>query len=151
MKKIAALVGAGALVLALVVPAMAYRGRTTGRVEIENEDVTVVNKVETKADTGDNSIGGKCVGGGSITTGNASAISMVYNDVNTSEIACRGCRGNVEIENEDVTVRNRVETKADTGDNRIGGKYVKSGTIRTGVAYAYSDVYSLVNYSVVGE
>jgi len=150
MKKIAALVGAGALVLALVVPAMA-KGKKDSEVKIENENTTVVTTVTTRANTGGNEVHGMCVRGGKIVSGEATAGSFVSSDVNSSEVGCKGCGGKVEIKNKNTTAVTGVTTRANTGNNEMGGKYVSGGTIRTGDASAYSTVYSLVNYSVVGE
>jgi len=149
MKKALAIAGAGAILLSMAGPALA------GWWWMGSDDVTignmafVTNKVTTKADSGDNSIGGKCVFGGTIKTGAASAATYVGNDVNGSAVSCVGCDGDVDIHN-GAFVTNRVWTKADSGDNSIGGKFVGGGSITTGAAGASSIVENFINWSIVG-
>jgi len=145
MKKIAALVGAGALVLVLVVPAMAVWS---------SKDVTISNgagvntNVYTTANTGYNGISGKCVWDSRIRTGEAEAVSVVSTNVNMSTVGCKTCGGDVRISN-GAGVNTNVYTTANTGYNGISGGW--KGKISTGAAGALSSVYTLVNYSVVGE
>ena len=144
-KLIAGAVGAG-LVLTMAGAALALSWSD----DVETSNFAVVkNVVITKADTGDNEIHGKVVGGGRITTGAATAVADVYNQVNTTEVGCGCLDGDVETHNFGV-VKNFVVTKADTGDNEISGKYVFGGKIRTGDAGAMSLVTNVVNTTVVG-
>ena len=156
MKKIAALAGAGALLLSLAGPAFGcsiFDGWTN--CGGGSDDVTIHNKarvctsVTTKADSGDNDIHGKYVWGGKIKTGLADATTWVKTQVNYNEVACPGCEGDVDIWNK-AKVKTRVYTKADSGDNDIHGKCVGGAKIKTGGATAYSDVMSLVNFNLVG-
>lgn len=64
-------------------------GCLDGDLTIKNSAV-VKNYVYTKADTGDNSISGKVVGGGDIDTGDATAGSLVQNIVNTTLVGDDG-------------------------------------------------------------
>jgi hypothetical protein len=148
MKKALALAGAGALLLTMAGPAFGNWWWMGGNdVDIDNH-AFVMNDVYTKADSGDNSIGGKYVWGGSIRTGAATAGSTVGNDVNSSFVGC-ACDKDVDIDNH-AFVMNDVYTKADSGDNSIGGKCVGGGTIVTGAAGAGSVVTNFVNWSTIG-
>lgn len=140
IKKIAALAGAGALLLSMAGPAFGFT--------LVKNKAKVKNIVVTKADTGDNSIHGKYVFGGEIITGDAGACALVDNDVNSSVVYPDD--GALIIKNK-AKVKNVVITKADTGDNSIGGKVVGGGGIDTGNAGASSIVTNFVNYSIVDE
>lgn len=154
MKKIAALVGAGALVLALVVPAMA----TILPVPLPSNGVTISNgagvntNVYTTANTGYNGISGMCVWGGKITTGRANSGSLVQVGVNTNKVkdGCNICGGDVKVSNW-ATVNTTVSTSANTGYNSIGGGRVGGGSISTGNANAGSEAYVVVNSNLVRE
>lgn len=149
MKKALALAGAGAMLLAVVGPAFGtFWWMGSDDVTIGNYAM-VFNDVSNKADSGDNSIGGMCVFGGSIKTGAATANAYVGNDVNGSAVGCVGCDGDVDIHNF-AFVTNDVHNKADSGDNRIGGKFVGGGSITTGTAGASSIIENFINWSVVG-
>jgi len=152
VKKLVALTGAGAMLLATAGPALAYRHyhhwwSRSDDVSISNY-ASVYNTVYTQADTGDNRIGGRCVLGGEIETGTATAKSDVLNQVNSNEVSC-GCDGDVGVRNS-ARVRNTVTTRADTGDNSVGGRMVFGGAIGTGNAGATSIVTSVVNTNLVG-
>ncbi len=150
IKKVLAIAGAGAILLSMAGPAFGWGWSWGGSNDLDIDNhAFVVNKVYTRADTGDNSIGGRYVFGGSIRTGAATAGTDVLNDVNSSFVGCDCVDGDVDIDN-GAFVYNRVKTRADSGDNRIGGKFVGGGSITTGAAGAGSIVTSLVNYSVVG-
>ena len=159
MKKIAALVGAGALVLALVVPAMARRGGgggggtspSTGGVDITNQ-ASVTTTVSATADSGRNSIGGICVRGGNINTGRASSGSIAEVYVNTNKVkdGCTVCGSNVKVSN-GATVNTTVSTTANTGYNSISGMGVGGGSVSTGNANAESEAYVVVNSNLVRE
>lgn len=151
MKKILAVAGAGAILLSVAGPAFGMGWWWSGGDGVDiNNWARVRTSVTTKADSGDNDIGGMFVCGGSIRTGNVVARSYVTNDVNSSLVGCVGCEGDVDIENH-ARVYTRVYTKADSGDNKLGGMLVGGGRIRTGDATAWSDAFSVVNLSVVGE
>ncbi|WKZ26051.1 MAG: hypothetical protein QY322_01935 [bacterium] len=138
----------GALVMMFVVPVMAYHRRSSDDTSVRNYG-RVTNNVEVKADSGDNSISGKYVGGGRILTGIADAMSTLVNVVNTNDLGC-GCDGDLSVKNM-ARVRNNVEVKADSGDNSISGKYVRRGMIGTGDAIATSVIESTVNTTVTGD
>ncbi len=151
-RKLAALAGAGALLLSVAGPAFAgfpyYHPKPSGGIDIDNH-AFVLTKVSTTADSGDNEIGGKIVKNGTIVTGAAGALAAVSNDVNSSVLGCKRCTGSVDIDNH-AFVSTKVYTKADSGDNEIGGKIVKGGLISTGAAGATSIVDQFVNYTQVG-
>jgi len=149
MKKIAALVGAGALVLALVVPAMAVWSWPSNDVNVSNW-ANVSTRVSTSANTGGNSIGGKYVWGGRVRSGDAVSIAVVGTTVNTNEVSCPTCNGDVNVSN-GANVSTKVSTSANTGGNSIGGRCVGGGRILTGGAAAQSEVYTVVNTNLVGE
>lgn len=161
-KKIAITGAAAALMLASVVPALAYEGHRSrgGDVElnIQNEDTNVRNRVLTVSNTGLNEVEGgnsRHHSGGStasINTGNAWSSSDVLNDVNSNDVDLCGClsdrRGGdveVDVENEDTNVSNRVLTVSNSGLNEIEGR----GRIRTGNAGSESIVTNVVNTNVV--
>jgi len=150
MKRIAALTGAGALLLGMAVPALAghYR-RGSDELTVLNLGV-VVNNTETEAETGDNEAGSK----GWIMTGNAGAGASVFNDVNYTAVAGCGCYDDVKILN-GAFVWNDTETEAETGENEVGGGHHHrrsrgGGMIFTGDAGATSAVSNFVNTTLVG-
>ena len=151
VKKIAAMAGAGAMLLSMAGPAfgMGWWWMDSGNdVDIHNW-ATVTTKTYTKADSGDNEIGGKMVWGGGIHTGAASAYANVYSDVNSTLIGCNDCTSDVSVYN-GARVYTKTYTKADSGDNDLGGMCVGGGWIGTGAAGATSLVSGLVNLTVVG-
>jgi len=145
MKKLAALVGSAALLLSMTGVVMAHR-RGGDDVSIRNYG-RVTNDIETRADSGDNSIGGKLVRGGRIETGKVEAYSDIFTDVNSTVLGC-GCTDDLSIRNYGK-VRNDVETKADSGDNSIHGRWVSGGKIDTGKAFAGTVVETIVNFTMV--
>lgn len=152
MKKIAALAGAGALLLSVALPAFGFG---FWPMPVPSNDVNISNwakvdtDVYTKANTGDNELGGMCVMGGKIDTGSAMAGSQVKLDVNSSLIGCPGCEGDVNITN-GAKIYTDVVTKAESGDNDLGAMFLSGGRILTGDAEAGSLVDALVNFTVVG-
>jgi hypothetical protein len=155
LKRIAALAGAGALLLSVAVPVLGKCGGGGCKPPMPSDDVTISNfasvytDIFTKADTGDNKLGGKRVCGGEIKTGAAGAYSTALLDVNSSLVGCPACRGDVRIGNF-ASIFTDVDTKADTGDNKMGAKCLGGGKIYTSGAEAGSLVDALVNFSVVG-
>lgn len=148
MKRLAVLGASSAVFLLLAAPAGAtWFGWGNDEVTVRNS-AYVKNSVTTRADTGDNSVHGKYVWGGAILTGTAFAGSSVANDVNYTGIGC-GCADDVTVTNR-ATVRNYVTTKADTGDNSVGGYKVFGGDIWTGSADAEAMVSNFVNTTLVG-
>ena len=83
MKKIASLVGAGALLFSMVAPSFAFFDFLSDDISIRNYG-RVSNDIEVEAETGDNEIHGFWVFGGSINTGGAEAAGLVTNIVNTT-------------------------------------------------------------------
>ena len=153
-------VASTAAFLGMAVPAMAtffpVFPMPSDDIEVKNIDTTVINKVYTKASSGDNSIGGMFVSGGKITTGMAYADAGVQNVVNFSKVnTCGYCsNGDVEVKNIDTTVVSKVYTRADSGDNSIGGMVVggfHGPSITTGASYAYSTVVGEVNTTLIGD
>lgn len=155
IKKIAATAAAGALMLGAAMPAF---GWFDNLVIIKNEDTFVTNDVLTLANTGFNGIFAEDVNGGSITTGNATAVSGVSNVVNTNVVDLCGCfdfddgdGALVFIKNENTNVDNNVWTIANTGVNGIfASDDVNGGSIGTGNAVAAGVVTNVVNTNVVG-
>lgn len=142
--------GAALMLSATAVPAFAshWQWNNDDDVNISNW-ASVKNYVTTKANTGDNSISGKYVFGGEINTGEAAAVSDVYNLVNTVELGCDCVDGDLNISN-GASVKNYIYTKADSGDNSISGKVVGGGSIDTDDATAGSFVSNVVNTVLVG-
>jgi len=159
MKKIAALVGAGALVLTLVVPAMANppggggggNPPSTGGVDLTNW-ASVTNIVSARANTGFNSVSGMCLWRGKIWTGDAAAVAGTQTLVNQNIVDCKDCGGSTKISNT-AYVTNNVSASANTGFNSVGklSWRVGSATIGSGNAYAEAGAYTVVNTNVVGE
>ena len=152
MKKLAIFAGAGVLMLSMASVALGghhWHGKGSDSDVSINNWAKVTNKVYTVADSGDNDLGGKCVFGGSITTGAASAYSMLGNYVNQNLVSCSDCDGDITIKN-GAKLYNKVYTKADSGDNELGGKYVGGGVIKTGAALAGSVLENVVNFNLVG-
>jgi hypothetical protein len=150
MKKIAALAGAGAMLLAMAGPALGGLDWFGGSSSLTvRNSALVINKTETEAETGDNETGG----GGFIWTGNAYASALVGNDVNNTFVAGCDCYDDVTVRNS-AFVYNNTETEAETGDNETGGgrrhRRGGGGVIFTGNAGATSVVTSFVNWTSVG-
>lgn len=139
---------------------------------------TVTNTVEVEANSGDNDqdTSGRSRSGGMLTSGNSSvrgrntmttgntvAVSTVQNEVNNG-CACEDDWSIMSPETNTASVTNDVEVEAESGDNdqttrgrsRSGGT-LSSGessvrgrnTMRTGDARADSDVWNVVNASVM--
>lgn len=152
MKKFAKLAGAAVLMLGMVTPALGWYW-SDDDLTVNNWAVTTTNTT-TKAYTGDNSIHGKYVRGGTLYTGTASAASYVSLGVNTTLVGSCGCFDDVTVGNGAVTGTDTY-TKADTGDNSIGGYKVGSWfgggpVLSTGAGSALSVVEAAVNYTQVG-
>lgn len=137
MKKVASLVGAGAMLLALSVPVLAGT-------EVEDNWASIKAKVKSVAVSGDNSIHGKYVWGAKIKTGDAVANALVSNMVNSVEVGCGDC-SHAEVDGNGAKIRSRVKSVAISGDNSIHGKVVGGGKIVTGFAGAESLVSNVVN------
>jgi len=151
MKKIASLMGAGALVLAMAIPAFAYdrHQRFSDDTRLSNY-ARVTNEVEVVADSGDNEIDGFFVTRGRISTGTATALGDVLTEANYNKIGCNDCNGDLSVRNR-ASVRNEVEVRADSGDNEIDGGFVGGGRIRTGAARGDGIVTTTVNTNIVGD
>lgn len=140
MKKFAALVGSGALLLMSAVPTFA----TGADVSIHNS-AHVYNDVDTNANSGLN--GSFSFWGGRINSGDALSQATVGTEVNSTFLGC-GCLSNLDdlhIGNH-ARVTNRIDTNANTGLNlSIGG-----GHITSGAATGKSVVTTVVNYTQFG-
>ena len=161
IKKLATVGAAGALLLASAVPVFATGGHHRSNDELnidQDNDATIINVVETEANTGDNSIGGRhSSGSGRISTGDAYADGLVSTEANLNraelDVRC-GCYDEVELDQDnDAFVLNKVETEAETGDNSVSGGSSRhhhggGSVIRTGDASALSTVFTVVNKNV---
>jgi len=140
MRKFASLVGAGAMVLGMAVPAFACSN--CQRPGVSGNFAAVANLVKTVANTGSNSIGAKCLFGGTIKTGSALAGTTVANMVNSAETARMSTPS---VSHNMAFVLNAVATRANSGTNHLGGMMVDGGSIATGAAEAGSLVSNVVN------
>ncbi len=147
MKKFAALVGAGAMLLSMAVPAFA----TFDPFDWLSDDVSihnygyVKNDVDTSANSGWNSAGG-LFHGGLIFTGQALSGANVGTELNNTVIGC-ACAGVDDISIGNFgKVKNYVDTDANTGWNHTFG----GGFIKTGGATGSSVVQSVVNFTSIG-
>jgi len=167
--KRAATIGAtAAILLGTAMPAFAGQryNRSNDELDVnQHNSAVIINDVDTKADTGDNSVGGGMnfvrslfhggsSGGGRIVTGDALADALVQTTANensaTVDVRC-GCFDDVDVhQGNHAFVLNDVETKADTGDNSVSGgsKWGRGSVIRTGDATAVGTVQTLVNRNV---
>jgi hypothetical protein len=144
MKKIAVLVGAGALLLAVAAPALAYP------VFFGSKDVAIVtNNVSATASTGGNSqenSGWVVSGNNNLKTGGANAYAGAVTVANT-HIGCGpycGGGGHTDFAN----VGNYVAANANTGLNDQGnsGLFVEGNNITTtGAAYSTAHAWTIVN------
>lgn len=157
MKKVASLIGAGALLMATAVPAFASwctysrcpSPDKSGDISLHNFAVVDTDAVSI-AKSGNNYLGGLSVFGGSITTGKAEAWSIINNDLNSSIIGCRECKGDIDIFNK-AFVDAHTFAKADSGHNSLSGLVVGGGAkITAGAVVAGSLVDNVVNFSMVG-
>lgn len=147
IKKLAVVGASAALFLAAAVPAFAHHKGVT-----INNDADVHNTVNTSSNTGYNEIkgwGSKGVKYSDITTGDASSMALVTNNVNSVNVDTCGCSKKLSIDN-DATVTNTVNTSSNTGYNKIKGSKVKSSDITTGNADSMGVVTNVVNSTVVG-
>lgn len=147
MKKIASLIGAGALLLTMAVPAFGF-WRPSPEIEVSNHAM-IINDTTTRATSGDVEVGGKFVFGGTYNTGLASSAAVVYNDVNYTEVNCSWCSRDVEVKNS-AFVMNDTYTRAASGEVEVGGYWVGSPRATTGGAGASSVINNFVNTTVVG-
>ncbi|KKU10297.1 MAG: hypothetical protein UX13_C0015G0006 [Candidatus Woesebacteria bacterium GW2011_GWB1_45_5] len=148
MKKIASLVGAGALLFSMVAPSFAFFDFLSDDISIRNYG-RVSNDIEVEAETGDNEISGFKVFGGRIRTGDAFAVADVSNLVNTTSLDCGCLDGDLTVRNYG-RVYNDVDVEAETGDNEIHGFWVFGGSINTGGAEAAGLVTNIVNTTTTG-
>ena len=172
IKKIATVGIAAGLLATSAMPAFAngrhHRGSDDDLTVAQSNSAFVGNLVVTRADTGDNYIGGGSNhsrghrSGGSnskIVTGDASADALVTTEANSNSasVAGCGCFDDVSIaQSNEALVLNGVFTTADTGDNSIsggsnGGHHGsrRANVIRTGDAMSVATVGTLVNSNVV--
>ena len=168
VKKIAALAGAGALLLSVAVPAFAWNWSY----------VDVGNYVGAVADTGGNSQGnyatangvydfadGSSSGARSMTTGSATAVATADVTVGTNLYDCDWCGGCCFSKNiSDVYVENFAMAEANTGSNAQNNSAVASGyenhadassgsgyrSMTTGPAYSNASAFTVVNTTLVG-
>lgn len=153
IKRIAISAAAGGMMLSAALPALAFGNNhsnrdRSGELEINNR-ARVTNNTNTVANTGLNAVTGKSsrysfTRGGSIETGNATAKSDVFNDVNNNAVDACDCKGDVEINNR-AKVRNNTNTLANSGANYVS----KRGRISTGNASATGVVTNYVNTNIV--
>ena len=169
VKKLAALVGAGALLLSVAGPALAWNW---SYVDVENGAMAV-------ADTGGNSQGnyatangidnyadaGSSSGARSMTTGSATAVATADVTVGTNLYDCDWCGGCCFSKNiSDVYVENFAMAEANTGSNAQNNSAVASGyenhadassgsgyrSMTTGPAYSNASAFTVVNTTLVG-
>lgn len=171
LKKLTALIGAGALLAALVVPVVAVE------IETEVEDNTakkISNEAVAVATSGENTQGGfvsvsgkkadvdgsiKVLGDNDMTTGKARAKATASLYVN-SLVGCGACgSGEVEVEgNSAKKIRNSAKAIAESGENAQGGsvllekgdvvgsiKVKGDNTLTTKSARATSRAFMVVN------
>lgn len=136
MKKIASLIGAGAVLFSMALPTLAWGGT-----DITGNFTTIFTKTFTKAESGDNNISGKYVHGGKISTGTSVSESLVSNMVNSIETFGAGA----DIERNFTMIGTKNVTVATSGDNNISGKCVSGGRIFSGASGASSLVSNVVN------
>ena len=156
-KKLAVTGTAAALLLSSAVPAFAgHWSNDDLSLRIKNW-AYVKNNVNTEANTGNNKIkASDNVEGGKIKTGNAEALSDVYNEVNNNFVSLCDCLGDfddatIKVKN-GAKVKNYVYTSANTGHNQIRSHdEVNGGRIRTGDAGAAGFVSNVVNTNVLGD
>lgn len=146
MKKIASLVGAGALVLGMAIPTFAFGG---GWFDWSSSEATVKNyawvdtNTSTSANTGWNISMKSWFFGGTVETGGAFAGSDISNRVNWNSIGC-DCYDDLYVKNF-ADVDTNTSTSANTGWNDSFG-----GSVFTGGAEAQGLVSSVVNTNIVG-
>ena len=141
IKNLIVAAAAAGLVVVSATPALASEG-----LRVRNW-ARVTNNVITNSDTGNNSLTGKFLGGGSVDTGNATATGDVLSGVNLTQTDC-GC-GHLSVRNH-AKVKNNVATNANTGHNSMHGWVVTDGSIDTGNAVSNSIVTNDVNTTIVG-
>ncbi len=141
VKKLAVAAASAALVLGTIVPAFA-------ETNVSNLGV-VVNGVLTTSDTGNNSLNGDFVDGGSVTTGNAISVAQVENILNTTSVDSKSFFGSDVTVNNAGLVLNLVGISASTGKNTVNAGEVDGGSVQTGNAGAESVVSNVVNTTVV--
>jgi len=114
---------------------------------VTNHATGVSNLVVTVANTGLNQVNGSSSRhhstAGSITTGDAGAVSLAGNVVNTT---VSGGRHAPSVNNTATGVTNTVVTVANTGANQVNG----GGSIGTGDAGAGAGSFNVVNTTVSG-
>ncbi len=158
IKKIAALVGSGALVLGAAVPAFGF----LSDIDITNDDTTVVTTSNAGAYTGENSqtvLGGRGIfwrrhrrvdASQYMSTGDARSVAGASSTTNKTRVDSDG--GDVDVDNDDTTAITGADATSDTGMNdqtvrsRRGGVDAHQ-TMHTGDARSRSGASSSTNYS----
>jgi hypothetical protein len=151
MKKFASLVGAGALLLTMAVPAFGFFPvfQKPAEVKVYNS-AFVTNTTTTKATSGDVELNAFTLSGGVYKTGSASSGAGVYNQVNSTQLGCTSCSQDLTIKN-NAFVMNDTYTKATSGEVEVGGWKVGGFVYAsTGAAGASSSVQNFVNTTIVG-
>jgi hypothetical protein len=144
VKKIAAVAGAGALLLSVASPAFA-----DDDLNIRNR-VRVRNNVTTQSNTGLNAIlAADDVRGGRVRSGNAEAVATVATTANTSSVDDRSGFDDTTVRNR-ARVTNNVTTQSNSGLNSIlAADDVRGGRVRSGNAVSDSMVTNVVNTTVI--
>jgi len=192
VKKVAVGLATGALVAqSLVIPSFATitvveTGNGSGShndVDLSHTNTTVVdqsntanisNKIDAKANSGDNQVKGNTGGDVSIDTGSADSKVAVKNTVNTNEanVKCGGCPTDVGVQisgngsdsknkvgldltnttrvdqTNNATIDNKVDAKANTGKNNAKDNTGGNVSINTGDASAWALVSNKANANV---
>ena len=146
MKKLASLMGAGAMLLGMAVPAFAGTFSFPWPTP-KTTEATVKNyaHVGTTLNTTVNSGWNKTMGWfGSVTSGAASALESVTNQVNFNQIGCN-CSDDLYIKNM-AGVKATLNTNVNSGFNSSFG-----GMVTSGAAGVMSAVENVVNTNIVGE
>ena len=135
-KRIATAAATAAIVFAMATPAFAAT-------PVHNH-AQVTTHVNNSSNSGLNEIQGFVVAGGSIKTGDATANSLVVNNVNDTTV---GHHSNTPVQNH-ANVTTHVNNSSNSGENTVQGFVVTSGSIKTGDAGANSGVVNVVNTTV---
>lgn len=147
MKKIASLMGAGAMLFGMAAPSFAYSWFTpVSKVSVGN-NVTVNTEIKAKVNTGMNKVVSGFTGG-TIGTGVAITLGQVSNTVNTNTVGVKVADVNV---SNFANVNTGVKANVNTGMNSVIGGMFTSGLIGTGDAQATGGVTNVVNTNVVSD
>jgi hypothetical protein len=151
-KKLAVGLAGAAALLAISSSAFAYTG-----INISHTGTSISNEISSLSDTGNNSISGFRVRGGSITTGMAQSGINLSNSANFTQLGSvaglfnEDEGGGIHITTTGTSLSNALASSATSGNNTMHGFRLSGGTIGSGDSMSALSVLNDVNTTIIGD